>query len=133
MSGALHRPSRLRGDDEDDMPFSGKPMRTKGVEADPSAVCAPSVDPFMLTGRGRVFALGNGDARPPVDRAGSRGDQAHPSRRGDRLFFPDGRITDLNGNCVTAPEVPRASLPDCLDAENRIRRVREARYSPAGR
>jgi hypothetical protein len=94
-------------------------------------VCLPNVDHYMLTGRGRVFALGNGDARAPVDRAGSRSDQAFPSRRGDRLFYPDGRITDLNGNCTTAPEVPRASLPDCLDAEHRMRRIRDARYSVA--
>jgi hypothetical protein len=106
-----------------DAPFSGKPLRNKGAEADPAAVLATKADPAALTGRGRIFAAGSGDLRRPVDRAGSRQDAALPSRRGDRLFYADGRVTDLDGQQVVDAGVPRASLPDSVDAQSRIRRI----------
>jgi len=129
---ARHLQPRSRAE-QDDQPFSGKPLRNAATEADPQAVCAPGIDPYALTGCGRVFAMGNGDLRSPVDRLGSTQADTFPSRRGNRLFYPDGRITDLNGNSVFAPEVMRSSLPDCVGAPERIRRVMELRYSPRDR
>lgn len=53
------------------------------------------------------LAIGTGDMRPAPYREGSLEARRHPSRRGDRLYWPDGRVTDLSGTvehvrCVTA-------------------------------
>lgn len=88
-----------RSTDRDEEPLSGKPIRTSN-EADP-AQAAPDLDPQfypLLTGCGRYALAGTGDLRPPVPRAGSLQVRQHPSRRGNRLYYPDGRVTDLAGN-----------------------------------
>lgn len=121
-------------DDDDTEPFSGKPLRNK-AEADPRAA-APALDLadlHKLCGRGHVLTMGTGDLRTPVDRPGAGQAAAFPSRRGDRLLYADGRVTDLNGNCITAPEVPRCSLPDSVHQTERIRRIVDARLGLPGR
>ena len=50
-----------------------------------------------LTGAGHRPTLGTGDARPVVLRPGSTDHQQFPSRRHNRLVWPDGRITALDG------------------------------------
>ena len=99
---------------------TGIPLR-HAFRADPSAVAEPGVDIRLMTGCGRRVALGSGDARPPVERPGAAQAQQHPSRRGDRLYYADGRVTDLHGTPIATASIVRTSLPrsiaqrDCWD------------------
>lgn len=104
-----HLRSRLRGDEVE--PASGVPVRARAV-ADP-AKAAPDLDVrhlHQLTGCTRVAITTTADASPPPDRAGSGHAAQFPSRRGERLYWPDGRITDLQGNAIEQSQVHRASL-----------------------
>jgi hypothetical protein len=42
-------------------------------------------------------AMSDADAHPCTSRAGSEQALGHPSRRGNRLYWRDGRVTDLQG------------------------------------
>ena len=89
---------------DDDHEPSGQPLRHR-FEADPTAVvhdnALPVIDVRLLTvGRPRA-GLGSGDARPALHRPGSDVCHQLPSRVGNQLRWPDGRITDLNGNRIT--------------------------------
>jgi len=55
---------------------------------------------------GRVHLAGSGDLRPPVPRPGSLDAAALPSRMGQRLRWPDGRITEIDH----APQRPAPRL-----------------------
>lgn len=130
----MSRTADLIDTEPSDLPFSGKPLRNK-VQADPR-LAAPTLaldDLPLLYGRGRVHTMGTGDLRAPLDRPGSSTCSAFPSRRGNLLYYPDGRVTDLNGNPATAAEVPRCSLPDSVDQLERIRRIADARAGMPGR
>lgn len=41
------------------------------------------------------------DLHPCTTRPGSEDFRQHPSRRGDRLYYRDGRVTDLDGNLIS--------------------------------
>ena len=105
MPRAVHLMPRTRGvvqdaiDDADDA-APGKPVRHQ-FEADPTKVLHPSMLPgtavqLLTVGRPRA-ALGSGDARPVLPRAGSEVFRQLPSRMGNTLRWPDGRVTDLSG------------------------------------
>lgn len=59
----------------------------------------PGIDMRLLTSSpGRARSMTEADkAPPPVRRDGLEFHQ-HPSRRGNRLYYRDGRVTDLEGN-----------------------------------
>lgn len=105
MPRALHLMPRTRGVvldaiDDDAGDASAKPVRHQ-FEADPTKVLHPSVPPgtavqLLTVGRPRA-ALGSGDARPVLPRAGSEVFRQLPSRTGNTLRWPDGRVTDLSG------------------------------------
>lgn len=105
---------------------TGIPVR-HAYRADPSAACLPGVDVSLLTGCGRRTSLGSGDARPPVQRHGAAQAQQHPSRRGDRLYYADGRVTDLQGHPLPTQGPGRASLPTHDYLRSWSERDREAR------
>lgn len=105
---------------------TGIPVR-HAFRADPSAVAEPGVDTRLMTGCGRRVTLGTGDARPPVDRHGAAQAQQHPSRRGDRLYYADGRVTTIAGDPVAEAAPGRASLPAHEYMRSWSERDREAR------
>jgi hypothetical protein len=68
--------------------------------ADPAAVLHPDAHArisreLLTTGRGGLH-LGSGDVRPPVMRPGADTLAKRPSRMGDTLRWPDGRITHIS-------------------------------------
>ena len=81
----------------DDHPGSGTHDR---FAADRAAV----LDPHTASGTGmqRLTAgrhcvhMGTGDERPPVQRPGAHRADTMPSRVGDTLRWPDGRVTGLD-------------------------------------
>jgi hypothetical protein len=96
--------SRRRHHDEADEPegaegLSGRPVR-HSYRADPSAA-APELEPryldLLTSSAQRRMTMGTGDMRPPVMRPGCMSSMQHPSRRGERLYYPDGRVTLLDG------------------------------------
>lgn len=110
--------SRRRHHDEADEPasteaLSGRPVRHSHL-ADPSAA-APGLDPRFLdlltSSAQRRMALGTGDMRPPVARPGSMSSTQHPSRRGNRLYYPDGRVTLLDGTPLQMPPGAECAAP----------------------
>lgn len=105
---------------------TGIPVR-HAYRADPSAACLPGVDVSLLTGCGRRTSLGSGDKRPPVQRPGAAQADQYPSRRGDRLYYADGRVTDLQGRPLQAQGPGRASLPAHEYMRSWSERDREAR------
>lgn len=107
---------------DDDATASGIPLR-HAFRADPSAVAEPGIDTSLMTGCGRSVALGSGDARAPVDRPGAAEAQQHPSRRGDRLYYPDGRVTDLSGTPIVGASTHRTSLPQSIAQRDRWDRL----------
>lgn len=66
-------------------------------KADPFAAIVEGGDIGLLTTSRRQACMGSGDQRKPVDRAGSEQPGQYPSRAGRRLYWPDGRVTDLQG------------------------------------
>lgn len=87
-------------------------MKREAHDIDPVAVLDAHVGiqyASRLTGSTHQRGLGNADHRPPVPRAGSTDAQQWPSRRGDRLYYTDGRVTLLDGT----PVVPTETAPRC--------------------
>ena len=83
-----------------DEPPSGTPVRHR-YAADPAAMLHPAAadrtDVAALTaGRQRAW-LGSGERRALVLRPGATDCSALPSRMGNTLRWPDGRVTDLSG------------------------------------
>lgn len=110
--------SRRRHHDEADEPegaegLSGRPVR-HSYRADPSAA-APELEPryldLLTSSAQRRMALGTGDMRPPVMRPGSMSSTQHPSRRGERLYYPDGRVTLLDGTPLQMPPGAECAAP----------------------
>lgn len=66
--------------------------------ANPGAVIEPGFDVQLLTTSARRTGLGTGDMRKPIDRPGSDRAFTFPSRVGERLYWPDGSVTNLNGD-----------------------------------
>lgn len=66
--------------------------------ANPGAVIEPGFSVHLLTQSARRPSLGTGDMRAPIDRPGSDRALTFPSRVGERLYWPDGRVTHLNGD-----------------------------------
>ena len=96
--------------------LSGRPVRHSYI-ADPSAA-APELDSryldLLTSSAQRRMTMGTGDMRPPVMRPGCMSSMQHPSRRGERLYYPDGRVTLIDGTPLQpAPEVERmAAAPN---------------------
>lgn len=68
-------------------------MSNLKFEARPELLAAtPSHIQSMTKSRGSN--AGTADRLPPVYRAGSMAEQKLPSRRGNRLFYIDGRVAD---------------------------------------
>jgi hypothetical protein len=84
---------------DDGGPASSAPLRNR-FAADPSAVLAPGLAGLLdvrLMTIGRCTLMGSGDKRPPVLRPGCGHCATLPSRMGQALRWPDGRITHLDG------------------------------------
>lgn len=97
----MKRDLELQDDDAEpavsvDRGGAGSGIRNR-FRADPGAVIDPAhnID-LLVTGR-RQAGLGTGDMRKPIDRAGSELAGRFPSRLGNRLYWPDGRVTDVHG------------------------------------
>lgn len=76
--------------------------------AEPEKAASAHLQPAdyaRMTGAGRVHTLGSGDVRPLVPRAGSMQAAQYPSRQGDRLHWPDGRVTTLSGTVLPIVEL----------------------------
>lgn len=73
--------------------------RAGSVFEPPAFALPPGVDHHMLTSS-PVRSMTEADKRPvPVRRDGMEF-AAYPSRRGNRLYYRDGRVTDIAGNPV---------------------------------
>lgn len=97
---------------------SGLPVRGGAGRADPAAQAVPGTDVSMMTGCGRRTAMGSGDQRPPRDREGAAEAVQHPSRRGDRLYYADGRVTTLDGTLIERTIHCRSSLPRTVSQQD---------------
>lgn len=85
-------------DDEADTAPSGRPIRA--TPADPYAMLHPSVHPGaaeLLTSGAVRRSAGTADRMPPPPRAGADQARQYPSRIGNHLHWPDGRVTGMDG------------------------------------
>lgn len=83
------------------MPLDPAAEPRKPYAANPHAALCPAAqsmtDTAALTvGRPRAW-LGSGDARPQAHRPGADACAQLPSRTGNTLRWPNGRVTDLSG------------------------------------
>lgn len=62
---------------------------------------APGVERWMLTSSpGQARSMTEADKLPPPVRSDGMEHLQHPSRRGNRLYYRDGRVTDMAGNPI---------------------------------
>lgn len=94
--GLLHwdRRSNTWGTTDDGSSVSRKlgPLGEEKPATAPGSRPSPAATPLQHCGPRRYAATNTG--RPPVPRPGSEDAARLPSRMGDRLHWPDGRITD---------------------------------------
>ena len=85
--------SQTLDDDEVDEADDDRVSRTAKPTPDDNPLLAAAVRCGM-----QRRALSDADAHPCTSRAGSEQALGHPSRRGNRLYWRDGRVTDLHGS-----------------------------------
>lgn len=62
---------------------------------------APGIERWMLTSSpGRARSMTEADKLPPPIRRDGMVHLQYPSRRGNRLYYRDGRVTDMAGNTI---------------------------------
>lgn len=75
------------------------PAARRGTTTAEGLCLAEGIERWMLTtSPGRARSMTEADKLPPPMRRDGQEHLQHPSRRGNRLYYRDGRVTDLAGN-----------------------------------
>lgn len=76
------------------------------AKADPAELpLTPGIERWMLTSsQGRARSMTEADKAPAPVRSDGMEFTRHPSRRGNRLYYRDGRVTDMDGNPIEVGE-----------------------------